>query len=50
MGGASIFFALETPNKSYLSDINSELVNMFKAVKDNPKLVIKHLKPNSAQM
>ncbi len=44
MGGASIFFAIDTPKKSFLSDINPELVNMFNAVKDNPKLVIKHLK------
>ncbi len=44
MGGASIFFALDIPNKSYLSDINEELVDTFSAVRDNPEKIIKYLK------
>lgn len=44
MGGASIFFALDIPNKSYLSDINEELVDTFCAVRDDPEGVIKYLK------
>lgn len=43
MGGASIFFSLEEPGISYLSDINEELINAFAAVRDNPKRVIGYL-------
>lgn len=43
MGGASIFFAIDIVNNSMLSDINAELVNMFCAVRDNPKRIIKYL-------
>lgn len=48
MGGAALFFALYNNNllnkKAYLSDINSELVNTYVAVRDKPKEVIKKLK------
>ena len=44
MGGASIFFSLDLPNKGFLSDINGELTNAFCAVRDNPKRVIECLK------
>ena len=44
MGGASIFFSLDLPNKGYLSDINNELINAFCAVRDNPEKVIQYLK------
>ena len=44
MGGASIFFSLNIPNKGCLSDINDELVNTFCAVRDNPQRIIKYLK------
>ena len=43
MGGASIFFALEIPGDSFLSDINNELINAFSAVRDDPKRVIEVL-------
>lgn len=43
MGGASVFFALEEPGTSYLSDINEELINTFTAVRDNPHKVIDYL-------
>lgn len=43
MGGASVFFALETPNHNTLSDMNKELVNTFCVVRDNPERVITHL-------
>lgn len=43
-GGASVFFAIDTPNQSTLSDINEELVNAFSAVRDTPEKVIEHLK------
>ena len=35
MGGASIFFSLDIPNRAYLSDINSELVNTFVQIREN---------------
>ena len=44
MGGASIFFSLDLPNKGCLSDINDELINTFCAVRDNPERVIRYLK------
>ncbi|MBR0530128.1 MAG: Dam family site-specific DNA-(adenine-N6)-methyltransferase [Ruminococcus sp.] len=44
MGGASIFFSMENPHQSYLSDVNQELVKTFCAVRDNPLKIIKHLK------
>lgn len=44
MGGASIFFAIDTPKQSYLSDANEELVNAFIAIRDNPQIVIEYLK------
>lgn len=44
MGGASIFFSLDIHNNGCLSDINSELVNAFCAVRDNPKKIIQYLK------
>lgn len=44
MGGASVFFAIDTPNKSYLSDVNPELVGTFCAVRDNPQRIIEYLK------
>ena len=44
MGGASIFFSMEHPHKSYLSDINKELVEAFCAIRDNPARVIGYLK------
>ena len=43
MGGASVFFALEEPGMSYLSDMNGELINAFSAVRDNPQRVIGYL-------
>ncbi len=43
MGGASVFFALEEPETSYLSDMNKELINAFLAVRDNPQRVIAYL-------
>lgn len=44
MGGASIFFSMDNPHQSYLSDVNSELVNTFCAVRDNPRQIITHLR------
>ena len=35
LGGGSIFFSLK-PNKALLSDINPKLIDLFKALKNNP--------------
>ena len=42
MGSASLFFALE-PSRALLSDINSELVRTFIAVRDSPETVYDEL-------
>lgn len=44
MGGASIFFSIDTPQNSFLSDINEDLVNAFVLIRDNPQQVIDFLK------
>jgi DNA adenine methylase len=43
MGGASIFFAINTPGKCFLSDVNEDLVNAFSAIRDDHKKVISFL-------
>ena len=43
MGGASIFFSIDHPEKSVLSDINEDLVVTFTEIRDNPEKVIKVL-------
>jgi DNA adenine methylase len=42
LGGGSIFFNLR-PNKSYLSDLNKELINTYKEIRDNVEGVISEL-------
>jgi len=44
IGGGSVFFSLNNIKNSYLSDCNSELINTYKQVKDNPKRVVNYLK------
>ena len=44
MGGASIFFSLNLPNRAYLSDINGELVNTFVQIRDNLEQVTRKLR------
>ena len=43
LGGAAIFFSMETHYKSYLSDVNEELISTYSAVKENPHAVIENL-------
>lgn len=44
LGGGSIYFSLEIKNKAYLSDYNSDLINAYIQVRDNPSSVLNHLK------
>lgn len=44
VGGGTTFFALQSVHKSYLSDLNNELITTYKAVKDYPDLVIESMK------
>ena len=50
MGGASVFFSIDISGESFLSDINSELVETFCAVRDNPHRIINYLKQFSTDM
>ena len=40
LGGAAVFFSLEHNKKSYLSDVNAQLVNTYIQIRDNPDAVI----------
>lgn len=44
LGGAAIFFSVEHPNVSYLSDINQELISTYIAIKETPDDVIEELR------
>jgi len=43
LGGGSVFFSINNDNKNYLSDFNDDLINCFKQVKEQPKLLISTL-------
>ncbi|MCI9010001.1 MAG: Dam family site-specific DNA-(adenine-N6)-methyltransferase [Clostridia bacterium] len=43
LGGAAVYLSLEHKKKSYLSDINEELINAYSQIRDNPYQVIKIL-------
>lgn len=43
LGAGSVFFYLY-PDHAYLSDSNSDLIETYKAIRDNWRLVLKHLK------
>lgn len=43
LGGAAVFFALR-PNRACLSDLNEELVNCYRVVRDEPDALIKILR------
>ncbi len=40
LGGAAVFFSLDHNKKSYLSDVNAQLVNAYIQIRDNPDAVI----------
>lgn len=44
LGGGAIFFTISSPGKSYLSDLNRELIFTYQALKDNPNAIINILK------
>jgi DNA adenine methylase len=44
LGGGAIYFSLDILGKSFLYDFNKELINTYKQVRDNPELVLSHLK------
>lgn len=44
LGGASTFLHLNPRRKSFLSDLNQDLINTYKAVKDSPREVINCLR------
>lgn len=43
LGGAATFFALDLPRRSYLSDVNDDLINAYLQIKESPEAVIQHL-------
>ena len=40
LGGGAIYFSMEHTKKSYLSDVNSQLINTYIQVRDNPEQLI----------
>jgi len=40
LGGGAVFFSLEHKKKSYLSDANSQLINAYIQIRDNPQGVV----------
>ena len=42
LGGGSLFFALR-PGRSFLSDLNAELINLYAVVRDEPGLLLEAL-------
>ena len=43
LGGAAVCFALDFPNRAYLSDTNEDLIDTYKAIKTNPLGIIEFL-------
>ena len=40
-GGGALFFSFVQKNKSYLSDINEDLITTYKMIKSNPNEILK---------
>jgi len=47
LGGGAVFFAL-TPTRAVLSDINADLIETYKAIRDDPEAVIAALQQHHA--
>ncbi len=43
LGGGSIFFSIKPQERAYLSDLNTELITTYQALRDAPKEIIEHL-------
>lgn len=43
LGGGAVYFNIQK-NKSYLSDMNAELINVYQVIKSEPKKLIQYLK------
>jgi DNA adenine methylase len=44
LGGGSIFLSINPPNKSFLSDLNKDLIETYISIKNDPEKVIQVLK------
>lgn len=44
LGGGSVFFAVSEGKKAFLSDLNSELINTYSTLKEDPEGIINTLK------
>ena len=44
LGGGSVFLAIDENKKSFLSDLNSDLINTYETLKHNPEEIIQALK------
>lgn len=44
LGGGSVFFTISPQKRSYLSDLNKELIDTYQSIKENPLAVINILK------
>ncbi len=43
LGSGAVFFSIKPPNRSFLSDINPDLINTYKRIKRSRSLIEKHL-------
>ena len=48
LGAGALFFWL-APRKAFLSDLNPDLIDCYKAVRDNPELIYRYLQQHLAQ-
>jgi len=46
LGAGSLFVALQ-PRSSFLSDMNADLINSYRSVRDNPDLVARYLRQHA---
>lgn len=36
LGGAAVFFSIENDNQKFVNDLNEEIINLYRVIKDNP--------------
>jgi DNA adenine methylase len=44
LGGGAVFFSISRTGEAYLSDSNESLIETYTCVRDNPELVIRHMR------